>query len=229
MTIALNDLTELYAPSYFKEFSLHYKLNEKQDDPANLSEVNVKTSGSGIFITPNFLDDCKSLFRKIDRHLSFRDINDGTFLLEKDDTQYIIYVELKSGYAAVKKKAIKQIPVSSVKIKSLLRNIQVFHSDDFIELGLIISFPPVPEDKYDSKNNDMVLNHKLNYMSVQMGSEDIIDKELRSNKKTCMKAGHFPNLSQDKLHEDIKFKQIMVYHCPVCGNGDTVDLDTILF
>ena len=227
MTLALNDLKEFYDPSYFKEFSQHYTLTEKQTDPTRLSEVNVTTSGNGFFITPNFLSDCKELFRKIDANLSFRDNNDGTFILEQNGMQFIIYVEMKSNYGAVKKKAIKQIPISSIKIKSLLRNLQAFQPQDFIEYGLIISYPPSEEDKYDSKNNEMVFDHKLNYQAVQRGCEDCIDKELRNKKKVCLKAEHFPNLPQDKLHEDIKFKEMMVYHCAVSGNGNTVDLDAI--
>ena len=228
MTVALNDLTELYSPSYFKEVSKQYTLTEKQIDPNKLSKVNVITSGSGIFIVPEFLGDCERIFKKIEKKLSFRDNNDGTFLLEKDGVQYIIYVELKSKFEAGIKKAIRQIPVSSIKIKSFLRNIQTFKLQDYRELGLIISYPPAPEDKYDSKNNAMVLNHKVEYLADQKEDQEFYDKELRHNKEVYLTAENFPKLPQDKLHEDIKFKSMMVYYRSVSKNGENVDLDNIL-
>ena len=228
MTLDLNILTEFFASNYFEEFSKNYTLKENQRNPNNLSNVNIITSGHGFFIQSKFLCDCLSIYRKIDDNLSFRDNNDGTFVLEKNGKQYIIYIEMKSGYGAVKKKAIRQIPVSAIKIKSFLRNFQAFNLQDYTELGLIISYPPTEDDKYDSGNNAMVIDHKLSYMAVQRGNEDAIDKELRQNRKVCLKAEHFPKLLQEKLHEDIRFRSMMVYHCPVNGNNDTVDLDEIL-
>ena len=228
MKLDLNLLTEFFESNYFEEFSENYTLKERQQNPTNLSSVNIITSGHGLFIKPKFLCDCLSIYRKIDDNLSFRDNNDGTFVLEDNGKQYLIYIEMKSGYGAVKKKAIRQIPVSAIKVKSFLRNFKAFNPHEYIELGLIISYPPTEEDKYDSGNNAMVIDHKLSYMAVQTGNEDVIDKELRQNKKTFLKAECFPKLSQDKLHEDIRFKSMMVYHCPVNGNNETVNLDEIL-
>lgn len=226
--ITLNDLTELYNSDYFRQSNQSCILKEKQDNKSALSEVNVTSSGSGVFIRPEFLRDCEKIFKKINNDLSFRDINDGTFILEKNNQQFIIYVEMKSGYSAVKKKAIKQIPVSSIKIKSLLRNLQSFSSLNYKEVGIIISYPPSQDDKYDNKNNAMVFDHKSSYINSQMGCENIIDKELRVNRKVLLEAKHFPNLPQGKLHNDIKFNNMMVYHCPVNKNAETIDLDKLI-
>ncbi len=61
-----------------------------------------------------------------------------------------------------------------------------------------------------------------------MGCEDSIDKELIVNRKVLLEAKHFPNLPQDKLHKDIKFNNIMVYHCSVSKNAETIDLDKLI-
>lgn len=70
----------------------------------------------------------------------------------------IVYVELKSGYNEVCKKAVYQLPLSSIKIKSFLRNLSNFNLNDYIEVGLIVSFPPTEKDKFDDSNNEIVLD-----------------------------------------------------------------------
>lgn len=148
---------------------------------------------------------------------------------DADGNHYLIYVELKSGYNDVGKKAIYQIPVSSIKIKSYLRNLASYVPDEYKELGLIISYPPQASDKLDAENNDMVFDAKQAYIDGQAHSQaNAIDQSLRRNGVAIIQASDFPTLSQATFHSEIQFQEMPVFHKSVTANGETIDLTPLL-
>ena len=142
MAIDISDLTSFYSSELFQSGNNSVILKEKQQNAGSLSSVEILTPGEYILIKPGFLNESKEAYRKIDKHISYRDINDGTLLVEYKGKRYLVYIELKSGYNGVCSKAIYQLPVSSIKIKSYLRNFASYTPGEYEEVGLIVSFPP---------------------------------------------------------------------------------------
>lgn len=230
MAVQVTDLISLYELSLILDGSGNVHLDEKQNKNNGLAEVNLFVKDSYILLKPEFLKRSENLYRKIDSQISLRQINDGTLLI--DDTEgnhYLVYIELKSGYKDVGKKAIYQIPVSSIKIKSYLRNLASYVPGEYKELGLIISYPPQDSDKLDADNNDMVFDAKQAYIDGQTHtSTNTIDQSLRRNGKANIQSSDFPTLSQVTLHPDIRFQGMPVFHQSVTTNGETIDLMPLL-
>ena len=228
MAVDITDLTSFYNPDLFQKGNNSVLLEEKQKNTEALSSVEILTPGDYILIRPGFLNESKEAYRKIDKQISYRDINDGTLLVEHKGKRYIVYIELKSGYNGVCSKAIYQLPVSSIKLKSYLRNFAGYTPGEYEELGLIVSFPPKPSDKFDDSNNYMVLANKTGYAALQNNAENKFDKEFRQNGIANTNAADFPTLDQSKLHNDIKFNSLDIYHHTVNGNKEKIDLSKYL-
>lgn len=228
MAIDISDLTSFYSPELFQSGNNSVILEEKQQNAGALSSVEILTPGAYILIKPGFLNESKEAYRKIDKHISYRDINDGTLLVEYKGKRYLVYIELKSGYNGVCSKAIYQLPVSSIKIKSYLRNFASYTPGEYEEVGLIVSFPPKTSDKYDDSNNDMVLANKTGYAALQNNAENKFDKGFRQHSMVNANASDYPTLDQSRLHEYIKFNTLDIYHHTVNGNGEKIDLSQYL-
>lgn len=230
MAVQVNDLISLYDPSLILDGSDSVHLDEKQNKNNGLAEVNLLFKGTYILLTPEFLRRSETLYCKINRHISLRQINDGTLLVDDaEGNHYLIYVELKSGYNDVGKKAIYQIPVSSIKIKSYLRNLASYVPGEYKELGLIISYPPQASDKLDADNNDMVFDAKQTYIEEQTDSTtNLIDQSLRRNGVATIQESDFPTLFQATFHPEIKFHAMPIFHKSVTTNDETIDLMPLL-
>ena len=230
MAIHVNDLTSLYEPTLISEGSGSVHLNEKQNKTSGLAEVYLLVNGSYILLKPEFLKCSENLFRKIDKQISLRSINDGTLLIDDaTGNHYLVYIELKSGYNDVGKKAIYQIPVSSIKIKSFLRNLASYIPGEYKEMGLIISYPPKQADRLDAANNDMVFEAKQNYIESQVQpTPNPIAQSLRQTGRADIQAADFPTLSQAPFHPDIRFQRMPVFHKSVTTDGETIDLLPLL-
>lgn len=224
MAIGINDFNSLYSNSLILECNNSVELSEKQNKTSGLANVYIQFNGKFILIKPEFLKLSEEVFKKINNKISFRSINDGTILVDYNNKHYIVYIELKSGFNEVCKKAVYQLPISSIKIKSFLRNFSNFNPDDYTEVGLILSFPPKNADKYDDSNNEMILDRKITFLNQQNNTENLIDKEIRQKGKIIISSTDFPDLDQSKLHNNIKFKSLEIYHHAVRSNGEMVDL-----
>ena len=78
MTVQMNDLISLYDQSLILGGSGSVHLDEKQNRNNGLAEVNLLVKGSYILLTPEFLRRSEELYRKIDKRISLKKINDGT-------------------------------------------------------------------------------------------------------------------------------------------------------
>lgn len=224
MAISIDDLNSFYDNVLFSDCANSVELIEKQNKTSGLANVYIQFNGKFILIKPEFLKLSEEVFKKIKNKISFRSINDGTILVDYNNKHYIVYIELKSGFNEVCKKAVYQLPISSIKIKSFLRNLSSFNPDDYNEVGLILSYPPTDTEKYDDSNNEMILDRKITFFNQQNNTENIIDKEIRQKGKINISSTDFPDLDQSKLHNDIKFKSLEIYHHAVKSNGEMVDL-----
>lgn len=78
MTVQVNDLISLYDLTLILDGSGSVHLDEKQNRNNGLAEVNLLVKGSYILLTPEFLRRSEELYRKIDKRISLKKINDGT-------------------------------------------------------------------------------------------------------------------------------------------------------
>lgn len=230
MPVRISDLQSFYDAALFSEGSKEVRITEKQNKEAGLACVMLSVEGQYILLHADFLKQTETLYRKIDKHLSFRSVNDGTLLIKTTDgKRYLIYMELKSGYNDVCKKAVYQIPVSSIKIKSYLRNMAGYIPGEYQEAGLIISYPPRLGDRLDAVNNSMVFDSKQTYMDQLAGrASNSIDESLRRNGQVTLNSDDFPALNQQFLHPDIQFRTMNVFYRSVTSDNETVDLMPIL-
>lgn len=226
--IRINDLTQLYKPTYFESKSGSIVVKEPQKEARTLKEVTFTFTGSMIFINPKFLDDSTEIYIKPPTGVSFRHICDGIFILEQNEKKYIIWIELKSGYNDVCKKAIDQLATSYVKTKSHLMNFSTFNPAEYIELGIIVSFPPKPEDLNDVGNNPMVIENKLRNVGICAPTyKSSYSRALRIHQEVIMRGTDFgfhtlslvPQITMDKLY---------VKHQPVNDESAIIDLNGIL-
>lgn len=140
--------------------------NEK-DVPVLLS-VNLSSRGSFISFSNNLLKNSADNYRKIEGDFSFRMDCDGICLLHRDDTNYLILTEVKSGFGQVRKKAFYQLITSYVKVKAFLATIDTYCQNDYKEIGFVISYP----EEGISNNDDYQLSRRsiVNDLSSQISA-----------------------------------------------------------
>ena len=224
-------LSTLYDRGNFNLSVNPLKIEEKQEDDAKLKSVEFQYNGLAINIKPSFIEQnihATKFKLPNSKNLSFRKKCDGIFLLNKDEVNYIVCIALKSGYNAVCQDAIYQIAVSNIKVKSHLINFEDFKKEEYVELGIIVSFPPTPSDKWDSENNNIVTDHKIGLVSKQAESiTQKYDKAFRKDGYVIMNGSDF-NLDKLPLVSDLHIKDLYIKHEAVTSNSANINLDTIL-
>ena len=225
--ITIDDLQTLYDTSYFEERENHISIKEKQrDNPNALSEVTFTFSGKLIYIKSCFLDHSKSIYRIHAKHLNFKKICDGAFIIKHQDNLFLIWVELKSGYNDVCKKAIFQLPVSYIKLKSHLKNFPNYIPNHYKELGIIISYSP--QESENDNESIMVSKRKLvKYETVYDSIRFKYDKDIRTYQATFLNGDDF-GLNDMNIQDDLKMKSLYIHHCIADSPNTTINLDAIL-
>lgn len=226
--IAIEDLQTLYDTSYFEERENTVCIKEQQrNNPNALSKVDFTFSGKLINIKSTFLKNSETIYRKHTEHLNFRQICDGVLIIKYNEKNFIIWVELKSGYNEVCKKAIFQLPASYIKLKSHLKNFPNYIPDQYTELGIIVSYPP---QKYENDNDD-IMKAKRKLVKYETAYDRIrakYDKDIREHHATCLMGEDF-GFNEMNIQDDIKMKSLFIHHHNANSpNNMTIDLDKIL-
>lgn len=168
------ELTTLYACDVIETGTGGILMTEKQKEKKALETVCLSASGDIIKISPLFFDRQKEAYRKHTKNINYRLICDGVLLYhKKKDENYLIIVEMKSGFNDVKK-ACTQISSSYIKLKTHLENFKSYNADDYNELGLIFCYPPQKEDYNDAGNNGMIMESKLRMVNAKPSDEEVI-------------------------------------------------------
>ena len=227
--ITLKDLQALYDSTYIEDKKFGVKINEPQrNNPDALSEVIFCFSGTLIHIKSSFLNDSKSIFSKGSNYLSFKHICDGVFIVKNDKSKYLVWIELKSSYNEVCKKAIFQLPASYTKLKSHLKNLPSYIPNEYKEIGIIISYSP--KLLKDDENNEEVMSYKRKLIDSST-KEDIIkykyDKDIRKFQATFLDGIDF-GFDKININEDIKMKSLYIYHYIADSPKIFINLDSIL-
>lgn len=230
--ITRQELSRIYKPDYFKELTKEVVIKENQREEGCLEEVTFTFDGKLILIGEHFLKAEKVLYNAIKggKHgFSLSQICDAVLLLEKEEEEYVIAVELKSGYTAVHKKAIYQVAASIIKIKALLNNFESYPKEKgYKEMAIIVSFPPTLEDKKRVENNAMILDRREEMMQMetpQQKMEKRYDKNFRKKGEAILKAADL-GIEGLNLSREIVFDELYIKHYEVTkSSGETVNLN----
>lgn len=152
--ITADDLRQIYRKEYIQENIGDIAVTEKQQNKDALAEIKFKFSGHAIYVVQELLENTKDAYSRCSSTspLQLQKICDGFFIVDtNEDSHYIIYLEMKSGFNDVKKKAILQIPPSYIKINSHLNDFDSFKKNEYKEFALIVSYPPKPYSVTDSE------------------------------------------------------------------------------
>lgn len=225
----VRDLQQFYNPSYFGSEGNRYVWEEKQVNPKALASVEFVFQGGTIsYVKSDLLDAMKEAFRTDKAHpLDLRMVCDGLLFLDREESHYLVIFEVKSGFKEVKNKAIRQIPASYIKAKSILNDFSSFNMNDYKAFGLIVSYPYIEKPPTDSDNNPLVLEDK------QIMTGDIAAKYnrlLRKHQKADFIGNDFGFDKLTQVKQDLLFDKLKVKHYPVdnqCVNA-VIDLDDII-
>lgn len=194
-----------YNPSFFKAIKNGSVLiTEKANTGAEskLQKVNISIPDNAIKISNNILRKSSDIYRKIteyDSNYSFRSDCDGILLIKKNDVNYLITIELKSGYNEVRNKAIYQLVVSDIKIMNYLNLIIGFEPTKCKHIGLVFSYPPAEitsNSELIQAKQDIIMNpygttankcdYKFrNHQSYKIDPEDFFFNNLNLKAEFC--------------------------------------------
>ena len=225
------ELTTLYSCDVIDTGTGSILMTEKQKEEKALETVCLSASGDIIKIKPLFFDKQKDAYRRHTKNTNYRLICDGALLYHKEkDENYLIIVEMKSGFNDVKK-ACAQISSSYIKLKTHLESFKSYNADDYKELGLIFCYPPQKEDYNDVENNGVIMESKLKMVNAKLSDEEVYlnrcKKELESCGKTILDSTAM-NVASLPLKPACLYKKLTVLHQPVDNTKVSMDLDKIL-
>jgi len=230
--ITADDLKQIYCPDFISDADNEIDVTEKQIDKYALSNVTFKFDGHITHIKQDILENTKKIYKNdVGKALHLSKICDGVLLLDKQNKHYIIYLEMKSGFSEVRKKAILQIPSSYLKMNSLLKSFTSFDKLQYKEIGLIVSYPSDKNKKDASDNNGKVMASKSSFR-YNNHTEIIREKYysiLRDNGVAEFNGKDFYMEKLRNICPEMLFTKLIVVHCPVvdkCGEA-TVDLDEV--
>lgn len=213
----------IYQKSHFTQHSGRIVKSETQVETGKLEECEFCFHGTITEVSKELLKNCKDIFCKVSKDLSFSCECDGIFLLEKDGTNYILFVELKSNF---NKRAIMQIAISDIRYKLLCCGIDGFDINDYQEIGLIISYPPTSSvtdnSSYKLAKTEMVM--ELYKRSLYALNEKLIkDKQVMLN--DCTFQWKPWNVAQRIKPINLVVRHIEV---PKGRSSCSIDLDSVL-
>lgn len=219
--------SSIYDSELFIEHSSQLKIinDEKQEqNSAVLRSVIFKSRGNFISLSNKLLKNNANNYRKIENDFSFRMDCDGIFLLHRDDRNYLIFTEVKSGFIHIRKKAFYQLITSYVKIKSFLATIDTYNKSDYKEVALIVSYP------YESISNNS--EYQLTRRLVVNDWSSLSSAYIASIKKKKQVKMNIKDFGIDKMHVTAHLieKKLTVKHVcvPQSVETHTINLDDII-
>lgn len=223
----------IYRECYFSQSTGRLDvLNEDRSTIGSvLSRVEMLSKGTFINLSNELLKKSRSIFQTEDKEsgrISYCRDCDGICLLELGERNILLFVEVKSGFNELKKKAFDQLVASYVKTRQILQSIKGYNPDEYEEMGIIVSYPPSgtltlsPNSLIDIKSSLIGLSalDKLNANNAMA---------LRMNKEVTL------NLSDYKVdaclvNSSLYRPSLQVKHISVTdlASSETIDLDSYL-
>ncbi len=226
--ITIADLkSSIYAPHIFSESSASVRVNNEKEGEGDKVEYVTLTS-EGIFIN---IDNCilkksKDIYSTNDGDVSFRKDCDGICLLHRGERKFIIFTEVKSGFANMEKKAYFQLVTSYVRCKSFLSVLDIYSLSEYEEVAIAISYPIEHEQ---ISNNGQHQESRQSVISKYAPLKNRYRRQILNKSYVDMNMADF---EIDKLHlrSGLINDHLHLIHIPIQSNSKsaTIDLDKIL-
>lgn len=194
------------------------------DEPANKGDMTkfqqIEIKGINGFAFDHYLAKNMSSFAQIASPATFYisgdqwnnilyDDCDRIILFEKNGQKYMLFCELKSGYSTDQIfHARCQLLGSYIKMKGLMSTVRGFTENDFIPIGLIVSFESTAEQR--------------DYYSKKQGFEASFVRQLDKAKKF--------DIIGNKSPVPFNYSDFRIYHCgvPDMKVNYSIDINTII-
>ncbi len=226
--IKKEELSLLYNRDYIDEEQNSLTVKEKNNQPTSLAEVEFLFNGRLLFISQDLLANSKEAFIKENVYgMEMKRNCDGLIILDSKNHHCLVYLEMKSGFNDVKKKAIRQIPCSYIKLNSILNDFTTFDKGQYKELGLIVSYPP-STDK--SVANSTVASYKAKIIGDALSfAIEKYNDQLRNKGVTTFDGKTFSLDKMSCLSTKLRFSTLLIKHERVTKSPKaTVDLNKVL-
>lgn len=226
--ITIADLkSSLYDRRLFSESLYSIRVNNTEEGKGNKVEyVTLTSEGTFINIDNSILKKSKDIFSTNDDDVSFRKDCDGICFLHRGERKFIIFTEVKSGFANMEKKAYFQLITSYVRCKFFLSVIDAYSPSEYEEIAIAISYPIVQEQ---------ISNNGQHQESRQFVISKYAPLKNRYRRQILEKSYVDMNMSDfeiDKLHLKLGLVNdyLHLIHIPIESDSKsaTIDLDKIL-
>lgn len=226
--ITIADLkSSLYDRRLFSESLYSIRVNNTEEGKGNKVEyVTLTSEGTFINIDNSILKKSKDIFSTNDDDVSFRKDCDGICFLHRGERKFIIFTEVKSGFANMEKKAYFQLITSYIRCKFFLSAIDAYSPSEYEEIAIAISYPIVQEQ---------ISNNGQHQESRQFVISKYAPLKNRYRRQILEKSYVDMNMSDfeiDKLHLKLGLVNdyLHLIHIPIESDSKsaTIDLDKIL-
>lgn len=220
------DLSHIYNQAEYYSASDTCSLQESQKG-AKVKGAKIHLVGAHFYWwNESIWNASENAYRNYTDDLLFRKKCDGFVICHYNDRKYLIWVELKSGFNDVFKKAIFQISACYMKAKSIANNFKSFNGKEFEELGLIISLPEEDEPT-DVEDNTIVADRRTSLIRQNDGALDKCRKRYRATGKLLLRGSDY-GTDILNLKEEIVLHELPVCHVPVDPGVPDIDLAQVI-
>lgn len=231
--ISIERLKEsVYKECYFSKSIGRLDVHNEECPAAGiLTKVEMQSKGTFINLSNKMLKDGCNIYQSEDKdsgRISYRRDCDGICLLELGERNLLLFVEVKSGFNELKKKAFDQLVASYIKMRCILQSIEGYNPDEYEEMGIILSYPPTgtltlsPTSLIDIKAAS-IMPSALDKLNAKNAAA------LRMNQEVTLNLGDY---HVDACHVSTSlYKPILhVKHIAVTNlaTSETIDLDSYL-
>lgn len=223
--VTKNDIAELYDPCLFSTTIDTFSLRESQEDASVKGAEFVLPGARFIVCTESVWKSSMDLYTKNSAEFEFKRVCDGFVLCEFNGMHYMLWIELKSGFNEIFNKAIYQLSSCYIKAKSYLRNLSAYDSNDYKELGIVVSLPEEQLVRTTS-GNESVLNRRNQLVQRETASERCRRRYRRSG--VILIKGEDFGSSQLHLSDDIMLNELPVVSFTTTEECPKIDLAKIL-
>lgn len=227
--IQKEDIIQIYDKGLFHEASDELTIKESDKIAFIKGTTLVLKEANFVYSTESIWKSSEDLFKKqtTTHYCNYRLKTDGFVFCTYHETNYLIWIELKSSFDQIFNKAIYQLCACYTKAKILLNTFTNYDTSDFKELCIVVSKPEEAKEK-SVDGNDAVTSRR-NQLTSQSSSiaEQRCKKRYRSTGEIILDYHDF-DLQNTNIRESFLPHEIPIIQIPSSDPETTVDLLAII-
>ncbi len=215
-----NEFTEFYNEKLFHSAKDNVTITET-DSSSTVTSVTINCQNANFdYCTEKFFKEGRSLYQKESGGYQFTKGCDGFLICRTEEKNYLIWIELKSGFSEVFNKAIYQLSACYVKMKSYLRNLSTYRAEDFEEIAIVVSHSEDCKSQSIEGNNSV---HNRRNTFIEETPSDKCRRRYRETGTITIDAADFDS-GKLQLVSDILPHNLRVFHIPTETEQANIDL-----